>query len=414
MPLSPEIRADLGRFLSTVEASSGIGQGRPDGLSRLTLSDSDREIRDLFVRWCTEAGLQVSVDGMGSIFARREGSEDLPPVLVGSHLDTQVNGGRFDGVIGVFGALELVRRLNDLGITTRRPIEIVNWTNEEGARYSPPMVASGCFVGAHPVEWAHGLRDEDGVSIGEALDAIGYRGAAPVGGREIDSYYELHIEQADQLDRTGHQVGIVTHGYRSHGIRVEFRGETGHTGPLPMERRRNALMAGARLLVAVDDIGWEHAATGGKATGARLTASPNKAGILSDLAEAVCDVRHERPEIADAMRDRMLQAIQAACERTGCEATILDTWSWGGDIFDRELIATVREAAAALGYRAAELPSQAGHDAYFLAQRFPATMIFTPCKDGITHNNHELATPAMIEPGLNVLLHAVVARADRR
>jgi len=413
MSLPTEIRADLGRFLATLDASSAIGQGRPGGLCRLALTEADRQMRDLFVQWCNEAGLRVTVDGIGSIFARREGVEDLPPVLLGSHLDTQENGGRFDGIVGVLGALEVVRRLNDLGIATRRPIEIVNWTNEEGARFSPPMVASGCFVGDYDLEWALGLKDAEGTTVGQALDAIGYRGPAAVGGREIDSYFELHIEQGDVLDRTGHEVGIVTHAYASHGILVEYRGETAHTGPWPMARRKNALVAGARLLVAVDDLGWEYAATGGKATAARLSASPNKAGLLSDWAEAVCDVRHQDPEVAELMRVRMSRAVAEAGIRSGCETRILDQWSWGGDIFDAAMVGHVRDAADRLGFRGLELPSQAGHDAYFLAKHVPTAMIFTPCKDGITHNHNEMATPAMLEPGLNVLLHAVTARADR-
>ena len=412
--LSPEIRADLGRFLDTLAASSKIGTGREGGMNRLTLSAADKEMRDLFVTWCQEAGLEVTVDAMGSIFGRRAGTEDhLPPLLIGSHLDTQENGGRFDGIVGVLGGLEVVRRLNDLGIQTRRPIVIVNWTNEEGARFSPPMVASGCFVGDYDVAWAHGLKDGDGVSFGEALEAIGYKGAAPVGGYEIDGYFELHIEQGDVLDRTGHEVGVVTHAYASHGMIAEFYGETAHTGPWPMVKRKNALVAAARWLTAVDDIGWEQAGTNGKATAARLVASPNKAGLLSDWAQGVCDVRHENPETANVMRLQMERAVAHAAIKAGCEWKILDQWAWGGDIFEPSMVGEVRKAVAVLGYNALDLPSQAGHDAYFLARHFPTTMIFTPCKDGITHNNNELATPEMLEPGLNVLLHAVVSRANR-
>lgn len=413
MSLANDTRINLERFLTTLDASSAIGKGREGGLMRLTLTDSDRQMRDLFVNWCREAGLSVKIDGIGNIFARRQGTEDLPPVLMGSHLDTQENGGRFDGIVGVLGALEVVRRLNDLGITTRRPLEIVNWTNEEGARFSPPMVASGCFVGDYALDWALGLKDAAGVTIGQALDATGYRGDAPVGGRDIDGYFELHIEQGDVLDRTGNEVGIVTHGYSSHGILVEYRGETAHTGPWPMVKRKNALVAAARLLVAVDDIGWDHAATGGKGTAARLSASPNKAGLLSDWAEAVCDVRHEDAEVANLMRVRMLRAAADAGVRANCGFSVLDEWNWGGDIFDAGMVGTVRDAANMLQYRGIELPSQAGHDAYFLARHFPTAMIFTPCKDGITHNNNEMATPEMLAPGLNVLLHAVTARADR-
>ena len=405
---------DLDRFMSTLDASSAIGVGREGGLRRLTLTDEDKAMRDLFGRWCREAGLELRVDAMGSIFARRAGRSDLPPVLIGSHLDTQVNGGRFDGIVGVLGGLEVLRRLDDLGIETERPIEVVNWTNEEGSRFSPPMIASGCFVGAYDIDWAYARPSEEGPLLGAELERIGYKGAEPVGGRDIDAYFELHIEQGDVLDTAGRQVGVVTHGYSSHGVLVEFRGETAHTGPWPMEKRRNALVAAARVLVAVDDIGWDHAGTGGKGTAARLSAWPNKAGLLSDWAEVVCDVRHDDPAIAAAMRDRLLGAIDAAAEKTGCAAKVLDRWNWGGRIFDETMIGLVRAAVAGFGYTTLDLPSQAGHDAYFLARKCPTAMIFTPCKDGITHNNREFASRADLEPGLNVLLNAVLARAGIR
>lgn len=414
MSFSPACRVDIERFWSTIERSAEIGKGRENGLSRLALSDADRDMRDLFVSWCREAGLSVTIDQVGNIFGRREGRDNsLPPVLMGSHLDTQENGGRFDGIVGVLGALEAVRTLNDLGHVTRRPIEIVNWTNEEGARFSPPMTASGCFAGAYALDWVHGRMSEDGATFGEELRRIGYLGDAQPGGRSLDAYFELHIEQGPILDAEKTQVGIVTHAYRSHGFLVEFRGETAHTGPWPMERRRNALIAAARLLVAVDDIGWDSAATGGKATGSRLTAWPNKAGILSDWAQAVCDVRHNDPLAAAVMAERVVRAVGEAAARAGCTFEILDRWDWGGAIFDAEMVAGIRRQATAMGYSQRDLPSQAGHDAYFVARLCPTAMIFTPCRGGITHNNNESATREDLEPGLNVLLHSVTARADR-
>lgn len=412
MPLTQGVNAQ--RFWSTIERSAQIGRGREGGLSRLALSDADKEVRDVFVGMCRDAGLSVKIDQVGNIFARRAGQDDsLPPVLVGSHLDTQANGGRFDGIVGVMGALEVVRTLNDLQHVTRRPLEIVNWTNEEGARFSPPMLASGCFAGVYDLDWAHDRQADDGATFGEELRRIGYLGSEPVSGRDLDSYFELHIEQGPILDAERVQVGIVTHGYSSHGFLVEFHGETAHTGPWPMEKRRNALLAAARLLVEVDDIGWDFAATDGKATAARLAAWPNKAGILSDWAQATCDVRHDDPKAADVMAERVRRAVGVATSRAGCTAEILDHWSWGGRIFDDELISLIRGHATALGYSHRDLASQAGHDAYFLARVCPTAMIFTPCKDGITHNNAEYASLEDLEPGLNVLLHSVVSRADR-
>ncbi|AWM87788.1 Zn-dependent hydrolase [Microvirga sp. 17 mud 1-3] len=415
MTLSASSRVNLERFWSTIERSAEIGKGREGGLSRLALSDADKEIRDVFVAWCREAGLSVSVDQVGNIFGRREGQDNsLPPVLMGSHLDTQANGGRFDGIVGVLGALETVRTLNDLGHVTRRPIEIVNWTNEEGARFSPPMLASGCFAGTYPLDWAHKRPSDDGATFGEELRRIGYLGEAPVGSRELDAYFELHIEQGPVLDAEKVQVGVVTHAYTSYGFLAEFKGETAHAGPCAMDLRRNALIAAARLLVTVDDLGWDYAATGGKSTGSRLVAWPNKAGIISDWAQAICDVRHDDPRAAAAMAERVRRAIGEAAARAGCSVEILDSWNWGGAIFDPELVSGIRRQAASLGYTHRDLPSQAGHDAYFLARVCPTAMIFTPCRDGITHNNNELATREDIEPGLNVLLHSVIARADRQ
>ncbi|GEO16650.1 Zn-dependent hydrolase [Microvirga aerophila] len=414
MGFSFSSRINVERFWHTIERSSEIGRGREGGLSRLALSDEDKEIRDVFVAWCREAGLTVTIDQVGNIFGRREGQDNsLPPVLMGSHLDTQANGGRFDGIVGVLGPLEVIRSLNDLDHVTRRPIEIVNWTNEEGARFSPPMTASGCFAGTYPLDWVHQRMGDDGTTFGVELRRIGYLGEAAVGGRELDAYFELHIEQGPVLDAEKVQVGVVTHAYSSHGFLVEFNGETAHAGPCAMERRRNALIAAARLLVAVDDLGWEYAATGGKGTGARLAAWPNRAGILSDWAQAVCDVRHNDPGAAAVMAERVRRAVGEAAARAGCTAEILDRWDWGGMIFDLGMVAEIRRQASALGYTQRDLPSQAGHDAYFLARVCPTAMIFTPCRDGITHNNNELATPEDLEPGLNVLLHSVVARADR-
>ncbi len=415
MPLSAQNRVDLDRFWSTIEASADIGPGRPGGLSRLTLSDADKSMRDLFVEWCEDAGLTVTIDACGNIFGRRAGNEDnLPPILIGSHLDTQINGGRFDGIAGVLGALEVIRALNDSGHTTRRPLVIVNWTNEEGARFSPPMVASGCFVGKYELSWVHDLIGDDGARFGDELARIGYLGDAPCEADEIDAYFELHIEQGPILDAEGRDVGIVTGAYPVRGMRASFSGMTAHTGPTPMDRRHNALVAGARWLTAVDEIGWDFAIHDGKATGARLTAWPNKPGILSDTAEAVCDVRHPDPLTTRVMAEKMRRALQESAARAGCTAKIEDEWIWGGDdIFDATLIDSLRRIAENLGTNWRDIESQAGHDAYHMATHCPTAMIFIPCRDGITHNNEESCQPDDFTAGLNILLHAVIERADR-
>lgn len=414
MPFTPDAVTDLDRFTTTLDASSRIGTGRSGGMSRLALSDADREMRDLFVSWCQQAGLAVSVDLCGNIFGRREGTDPgLPPVLFGSHLDTQVNGGRFDGIAGVLAALEVVRTLNDQDHVTRRPLEIVNWTNEEGARFPPPMAASGCFVGAYTTEWVHALRDDDGLRFGDELVRIGYLGETPCAPRAIDAYIELHIEQGPILDAEAAEMGVVPSSYPSHGMRVSFAGRTAHSGPTPMDQRRNALAAGARWLTMADDIGWAYAAHDGKATAARLVAWPNKAGILSDHAEAICDVRHPDAATAGMMAERLRRAAAEAAAHCGCSFGIEDEWHWGGDIFDAQLVASIRHHAKRLGIDHRDIRSQAGHDAYFLAHHCPTAMIFTPCRDGITHNNEEFCTPENFRAGLNVLLHTVIERADR-
>ncbi|MPL86072.1 N-carbamoyl-L-amino-acid hydrolase [Rhodobacter sp. 140A] len=416
MSFTPDARIDLDRYWSTIQRSAEIGRGREGGLARLTLTDSDREMRDQFVAWCEAAGLAVRIDEMGTIYGRREGTEpDLPPILIGSHLDTQINGGRFDGIAGVLAGLEVVRTLNDLGHVTKRPIVVVDWTNEEGARFSPPMIASGVFVGRYTADWAHALISDDGARFGDELERIGYKGEMPCGAApgDVDAYFELHIEQGPILDAEKRQVGVVTGGYPSYGIRVRFDGETAHTGPTPMDLRHNALIAGARFLTAVDDIGWDFAVMDGKATGSRLAAWPNKPGILSETAQCVADVRHPDPITAKVMAEKMRRAAHEAGARAGCSVTIEDEWAWGGDIFDHGMVDAIRAEAVRQGWNWRDIEAQAGHDAYHMAMRFPSAMIFTPCKGGITHNNNESCTPGDLVAGVNMLLHVAVARADR-
>jgi N-carbamoyl-L-amino-acid hydrolase len=411
---SKSLTVDVDRLWRTVERSAEIGVGRPGGLARLTLTDADRQMRDEFRAWCTDAGLTVTVDGVGNIFARRRGRDDsLPPVVMGSHLDTQINGGRYDGILGVLSGLEVMRTLNDNNIETKRPLEVVSWMNEEGARFSPPMVGSAAFAGVHAVDWVHSRKADDGATIGEELKRIGYMGDAPVGGRKFDSYFELHIEQGPELDARKIPVGVVTHGYDVHGFIVDIIGETAHTGPWPMEKRKNALVGGALLSVAINDIGWRYADTAGKATAARLVAWPNKPGILSDSAQFTGDVRHGDPAKAAAMRDEFMAAIKTASEKSLCEMRIMDQWHWGADIFNQEMVSLVRDTARELNIPSFDLPSQAGHDSYHVASIAPAAMIFTPCRDGITHNNHEFASREESAPGVNVLLNAVLKRANR-
>ncbi|MDX1433046.1 MAG: Zn-dependent hydrolase [Gammaproteobacteria bacterium] len=401
------------RLWSTLERSGEIGPGRAGGLCRLPLTDADRDMRDQFVAWCREAGCAVTVDRLGNIFARRAGEDDsLAPVLVGSHLDSQVAGGRYDGILGVLAGLELVRTLNDAGIATRRPIEVVCWTNEEGARFQPPMMCSGAFAGVHSVESILECRDDDGFVFGEELARIGYAGDAPVGGRDIDAYFELHIEQGPELEREGIALGIVTGGYFTRGMVIDIHGENAHAGPTQMDKRRNALVGAAMMIVTANEIGWERHPLG-KSTSTRIKVWPNKPGILPDWAQVTVDFRHPDRDTTLAMEAAMRAAIPVNCARANVDAEITQTWEFGNEVFDASCIELVRATAAELRVSHKEMLSQAGHDAYHMTRVAPTALLFSPCKDGISHNEAEHIEREYTLPAVNVLLHSVLARANR-
>lgn len=408
------LRIDEDRLWASIMRSAEIGAGSRGGLRRLALGDEDKQMRDMLAQWATSSGYALRIDRLGSMFLRREGREPgLAPVLIGSHLDTQAGGGRFDGILGVLAGLEVLRTLDAAGITTRRPIEVVNWTNEEGARFVPPMMASLVFAGKESVEWALARSDKNGTTIGAELRRIGYAGSEPVGGREIDAYFELHIEQGPRLDAAGVPVGIVTGGFPTRGMRIEVRGETAHVGPTPMQRRRNALVGAAHVAVAIDEIGWRQSASEGKTTAARLDLVPNLPGIISERATLYCDMRHPEAEILAVMEAEVGVAIADCARRSRCEIEIAETWGFGGFTFDEGLVALIRDAAGQLGHPTMDLRSEAGHDAYHMVAVCPSAMIFAPCRGGITHNEAEDMSRADMVPSANVLLQAVLARADR-
>ncbi|MBJ3777996.1 Zn-dependent hydrolase [Acuticoccus mangrovi] len=403
------INAD--RLWRTLMRSAEIGPGVAGGLKRLTLTPEDGEVRDQLKAWAAEDGFAVTVDGAGNMFVRMEGASDGPPVLIGSHLDTQVTGGRFDGILGVLGGLEVLRTLKDLGHVPKRPIEVVNWTNEEGARFSPPMMASAVFCGVETLDWLYDRVDDDGVRLLDALEAIGYRGEAPVG-KPVDAYFELHIEQAPELYDEGIDIGVVTAGYAVRGLLIRFTGETAHTGPTPMDRRKNAIIGASYGAVATNEVGHAYAPLG-KATASRLVAWPNKPGILSSFAELTVDVRHPETEAADRMRDEILARIAEGAEKAKVKWEVVSTWTYGEERFDPALVDLYRQAAKGLGLSQKDMMSQAGHDAYYMSRVAPTAILFSPCIDGITHNEAEDITPAHATNATNVLLNAVVARADR-
>ncbi len=411
--LHDNVRIDPKRLWSTILRSAEIGPGKSGGLRRLALTDEDRVMRDQFVVWCEQAGCSVTVDGVGNIFARRAGADDsLPPVVIGSHLDTQVAGGRYDGILGVLAGLEVIRTLNDQEAVTKRPIEVVSWSNEEGARFSPPMMASGAFAGVYDVDWVLSIKDDDGKLFGDELRRIGYAGDTPVGGREFDAYFELHIEQGPDLEQTDIHVGVVTGGFTTHGMIIDVHGETAHAGPTPMNKRRNATVGAAMLIVAANDIGWAYHPEGRSST-VRILCWPNKPGILSDYAQVTVDFRHPETARTEQMVADFKIAMAQSAERANVEMEVAQTWDFGDLNFDAECLNLVRQSSDQLGIPYRDMLSLAGHDAYHISRVSPTALIFSPCHDGISHNEAEHIELDYTEPSVNVLLRSVLARADR-
>ncbi|TEA78818.1 Zn-dependent hydrolase [Allopusillimonas ginsengisoli] len=412
--MSENLRVNEARFWSTLEVSNGIGANRGTGVKRLAFTPEDKAMRDVFVQWCREAGCEITIDRVGNIFARRAGTHpDLNPVAMGSHLDTQVNGGRYDGILGVLGGLEVIRTLNDNGMTTLRPVEVIVWSNEEGARFVPTMGGSAAFCGNWDLDFILQARDDEGTSFEQALQSVGYNGDAPLPSRELDTYLELHIEQGPVLDAEKKQVGVVTGGYAVRSLVLEIVGETAHVGPTPMDKRHNAIVGAAYVITALNEIGWKYHDDDAKTTTSRIVASPNKQGIISEHAELMVDLRHPSTEGAEQMLAELMQAIRHAEQRAQVCIRVVKQLQYGLDSFDPDVIEVVRRNTEQLGYSAMEIKSQAGHDAYQVALVAPTAMIFTPCDLGYSHNEKEDATAEQLRPGLNVLLHSVLERACR-
>jgi len=390
-----------------------IGATEKGGVCRLALSDLDKEGRNLFIRWCEEAGCTVSVDGMGNIFARRPGrNPNLAPVLTGSHLDTQPTGGRFDGVYGVLAGLEVIRSLNDLNYETEAPVEVVVWTNEEGARFSPPMVGSGAFAGVFGLKYALERPDNlTGVPLGQELQRIGFAGPEPVGGREVAAYFEAHIEQGPILEDQEKPVGIVTGAQGQRWYEITVTGQEAHAGPTPMLKRHDALVGAARMIDAVNRIGLAHPPYA-CATVGFAQVSPNSRNTIPGRVFFTVDFRHPEDAVLTAM-DRELRArcgeIAAAI---GLELDLREFWYFPPTPFDKTCVATVRAATESLGYPHMDIISGAGHDAVYMARVAPTAMIFVPCAGGISHNEIEDAKPEDLAMGCAVLLNSVLDRAN--
>jgi beta-ureidopropionase / N-carbamoyl-L-amino-acid hydrolase len=401
------------RLWDSLMEMAQIGATPKGGVCRLALTDLDKQGRDLFVRWAKEAGCTIGVDKMGNVFARRAGSDDsLPPVITGSHADSQPTGGKFDGIYGVLGGLEVIRSLNDHGIATRHPIEVVIWTNEEGSRFAPAMVSSGVFAGVFTLDYGLSRADVDGKTMGEELARIGYGGDLPVGGRAIHAAFELHIEQGPILETEGTTIGVVHAAQGQRWYEVVLTGQESHAGPTPMPRRRDALLGAAKVIQLVNAIGHKYAPYA-CATVGMLQVHPNSRNVIPGRVFFTVDLRHPEDAVLAQMDAELRAGIAAAADEAKVEISKLEQIFYYAPVaFDADCVNSVRAAAQRFGYSHRDIVSGAGHDACYLAQVAPTSMVFVPCIGGISHNEIEDATPEWIEAGANVLLHAMLERAQ--
>tara|TARA_Y100000991_G_scaffold38363_1_gene26515 strand:+ start:2862 stop:4112 length:1251 start_codon:yes stop_codon:yes gene_type:complete len=405
-------RVNGDRLWDSIMEMAKIGPGVAGGNNRQTLTDDDAKGRELFKSWCEKEGLAMGLDTMGNMFARREGTDpNALPVMVGSHLDTQPTGGKYDGVLGVLGGLEIIRTLNDLDIKTKHPIEIVNWTNEEGTRFAPPMLSSGVFASMHTEEWAYNREDSEGKKFGDELKRIGWRGEEPVGERKLHAFYELHIEQGPILEDENVDIGVVTHGQGLNWLQVTLVGKESHTGSTPMPKRVNAGLGMARITQLVDEIALSHAPHAVGAIG-HIDVYPNSRNIIPGKVVFTVDFRHPNKEVIQDMEDRMRKGAADIAEKIGLTMDIEKVGNFDPVEFDKDCVEKVRDAAKTLGYSHMNIVSGAGHDACWINRVAPTAMIMCPCVDGLSHNEAEEITKEWSTAGADVLFHAVVNTAE--
>ncbi|MGK2226502.1 Zn-dependent hydrolase [Devosia sp.] len=406
------LRINGDRLWDSLMEMAKIGPGIAGGNNRQTLTDEDSEGRHLFKRWCDEAGLTMGVDQMGSMFMTRPGTDpDALPVYVGSHLDTQPSGGKYDGVLGVLAALEIVRSMNDLGIKTKHPIVVTNWANEEGARFAPAMMASGVFAGVHSQEYAYGRTDQEGLSYGDELVRIGWRGDEEVGARKMHAYLEYHIEQGPILEAENKKIGVVTHGQGLWWLEFTLTGKEAHTGSTPMAMRVNAGLAMARILEMVQAVAMDHqpGAVGGVG---QMKFSPNSRNVLPGTVVFTVDIRSPDLDKLTNMREQIeTQAAQIA-DALGVGCSVEAVGHFDPVEFDPTLVSRVRSAAEKLGYSHMDIISGAGHDACWANKVAPSTMVMCPCVGGLSHNEAEDISQEWATAGADVLFHAVVETAE--
>ena len=410
--LADNMKVDGDRLWDSLMEMAKIGPGIAGGNNRQTLTDADAEGRALFRSWCEEAGMTMGLDRMGNMFMRHAGEDpELDPVYIGSHLDTQPTGGRYDGVLGVLAGLEVIRSIRDMGIRTRRPVVVVNWTNEEGSRFAPAMLASGVFAGMHSEDYANSREDADGRTFGAELDRIGWRGDEEPGKRPIHAMFEYHIEQGPILEAEGKEIGIVTHGQGLWWLQVTLTGKDAHTGSTPMAMRVNAGLGMARITEAVHRIAMDHQPDAVGAVG-QANVYPNSRNVIPGKAVFTIDFRSPDLEKLTSMRSRLEAEAADIAQELGLGIEIEPVGHFDPVTFDPDLVVKLREAAGRLGYSHMDIVSGAGHDACWINRLAPTVMIMCPCVDGLSHNEAEEISPAWAKAGADVLLHAVLDAAE--
>ncbi|MCA1774187.1 MAG: Zn-dependent hydrolase [Loktanella sp.] len=405
-----KINAD--RLWDSIMEMAKIGPGVAGGNNRQTVTDEDAEGRALFQKWCEAAGMTMGLDEMGNMFMRKEGTDpDALPVYVGSHLDTQPTGGKYDGVLGVLGGLELIRSMNDLGIKTKHPIVVTNWTNEEGTRFAPAMLASGVFAGRHTLDWAYDRTDAKGKTFGDELQRIGWKGEEKVGDRKMHAFFELHIEQGPILEAEGKQVGVVTHGQGLRWIECTITGKESHTGSTPMSMRKNAGRGLALVTELVHEIAMKNQPNAVGAIG-HVDVYPNSRNIIPGKVVCTVDMRTPDLDKLNGMVAELMERAPQVCAEieVGFEAEIVGQFD--PPAFDEGCVKAVRDAADRLGYSHMDIVSGAGHDACWINDVAPTAMIMCPCVDGLSHNEAEEISKDWAAAGTDVLLHAVLETAE--
>ncbi|MDN6883044.1 Zn-dependent hydrolase [Variovorax sp. CAN2819] len=408
-----ELRIDGRRLWNSLMELARLGATEKGGVCRIALTELDRQGRDLFSRWAREAGCELRVDAIGNIFARRAGRNNaLPPVATGSHIDTQPTGGKFDGNYGVLAGLEVIRTLNDARVETEAPLEVAVWTNEEGSRFVPVMMGSGVFAGAFTLEHALAQRDNDGISVSDALAAIGYAGSAPVSAAAspVGAYFEAHIEQGPVLEANERVIGVVEGALGQRWYDVVVQGMEAHAGPTPMELRKDALLAASELVIEVNRIALAHAPHA-RGTVGWIENYPNSRNVIPGRVKLSVDLRAADDVVLSALDAALKETVQRIAAKAKVEMSVEQVVYFPPQPFTPRLVSAVREAAQAQGMSWMNVISGAGHDAVYLARVCPTAMIFVPCRDGISHNEIEDAQPDHLEAGCNVLLQAMLQSA---